>query len=237
MSLLSHCGTTVTTECVCRVIARFPEYTTVGLFFASWVYYDVVFFWLSIEMMISYFINILLNLITHPHDATQVVFGTAGFLGNPSFQAQFCVNTVLVTVMFFHFYRNHVPGWGIGVLFTVIVAVMFATVYLTNESYMSIYTGSLVGAIVAVISFVIYALYLQPLSNDLCFTWFGKLNGFRNSYAKRLELDDPEFHRRVLLMMQVGGYDNIKEMINDLIALNATADEQETDPLYADFGY
>jgi len=234
MSLLSHCGQTVTAECVAQVIRKFPEYTTVMLFGMSLVYYDVTFFWLSLGLMLSYGVNILLNLIVHPHDAIQVIFGTAGYLGNPSFQSQYCVNIVLLTVMFFHTYRNHVPAYGVALLYAGIIAVMFATVYLTNEAYESIYTGAVVGLVCALVSMFVYYMYLEPLSDEFCMTWFGKINGLRNSYAKRRLLDDPEMHRRVHRMQVAGGYTSIKEMLHDLMAFNATIDEQEGDPVYHD---
>lgn len=232
MSLLSHCDPTITTECICRVVARVPEYATVFLFLLPFFYYDIVFFWLSFELLLNYFVNILLNMFVHPHDVTKVIFGTAGFLGYPSFQAQFAINLSTVVILFQHLFRLHIPGWIFVMFYTIIIAVLFACVYLAHEEFGAIYVGSAIGWAIGVVSVWFFTVYLEQHSNFICFSKFGNWNGLRNSYAVRHHLEHPATHERMDRIMEAGQFANHKDAVQWIFTFNGMADELDSDPTY-----
>ena len=231
MSLFGHCPQ-FDTECVCSVVMQFPVWTTVILFGFSIIYYDVMYFWLGLELMANYVLNIILNLYVHPHDATRVVFGTAGFLGYPSFQAQFISNLATVTLLFYHLHRVHIPGWIFVCFYTIIIAVMFAAVYLAKESYGSIYVGTVVGWALGVVASLVFTNFLYRYSDALCHSWFGNLYGLRNSYAIRYQLENKSTHDKMELLLDAGQFKNRKEIINFVMAFNGIADKQSSDAIY-----
>ena len=232
MSLFSHCDPTFTVECVCWVIAQAPVWATVGLFAVSLVIYDVAWFWLGVGLIANGLVNTALNLFIHPHNATQVVFGTAGFLGNPSFKAQFCVYFVVTLLIFYERFTFHVAGYVFGFLYFVIIAVLYASVYLTHEPYTSIYFGAGIGFIDAVVFMFVYYFYLERYSSAICHSWFGNLKGMYHCYSSRVNLLNAESHDKLEAVKRALGTDSIKEVLNFALQWSAVAHPQDSNPVY-----
>ncbi len=231
MSLFSHC-VKLDEECFCIVIGRFPEYLTVGMFFMSLILYDVTFFWFSLGLIANGLFNMALNLFMHPHDAVRVIYGTAGFLGNPSYRAQFCVYAVVTVLLFYDLFDVHVAAWMLGLLFFTVALVLYATVFLTHESYWPIYYGAAMGFIAAVIFFWIYAALLEKYSGALTYSWFGNINGLRHCYSSRTRLEDPASHDTMERVKRAVGTDNVKQVMDFVGLWGGVADEQNSDPIY-----
>ncbi len=231
MSLFSHCST-IDTYCVCVLINRIPDYATIALSVTSFFIQDISMFWLGWGLLFNYFVNVLFNLYLHPYDVYQVIFGTAGFLGNPSFQSQFCSYLVVSLVLFWHMFHMHTPAWCFVLLKASVMAVTFACVYLTNQKFSAVYLGWLIGFVNAVISLATFRYYLNNYSDMLCHSWFGDFCSLRHCYATREQLEEEDFHRRFQRAMLASGCKTPKHLVNLALSFHGLADNLESDPSF-----
>lgn len=236
MSLFAHCDPDLSVDCVVKVIAQTPVFVTIGLAAISAVLYDVTVFWLGIGLLANMVVNAAVNIFMHPHDSGRIIKGTAGFLGNPSYKAQFCVYLAVTLLMFYDLFDVHVAGWVLAFLYFLVIAVLWAGVFLAGDAFGPTYFGAALGFVCAILFMWIYIYFLEPYSVALCYSWFGNLNGLRHSVSNRPALRDPRTHATMARLMAAYGTDDPKDIVNFACMYNGVVDKQSTDPVFTALG-
>lgn len=234
MSSIFTCGQINNVDCFWTVLDHAPWSCTVALFGITIVYYDVVFFWLSVfGLPMNYGLAVILNILSNPRHTNNIVNGVEGVLTLPSFPSQFVFYLTTCALIYYQFYRIHNPAWLLYSLIIMGGLILYADVYIRIDHYYALFYGAGVGIIFGIISMVLYVLVLDHLSYIVQKNRIGGLMGLRNWYNRRsYYTENPQNTILIKRMMEVGNFTELEPFLEFVNAYNAASDVHGDFPYY-----